>query len=105
MTEKYPYKCDFYLPEIDLYIEYQGFPGHNNHPFDANNEQDLKIVEEWKQKSEEINYKGEKKKQYLGYINTWTISDPKKRECAKNNNLNWLEFFTLDEFNIWFSTI
>lgn len=27
----------------------------------------------------------------------WTIKDVEKREMAKKNNLNYLEFFTLDE--------
>jgi len=31
-------------------------------------------------------------------INVWTVRDPLKRETARKNNLNWLEFFTLDEF-------
>ena len=54
-------------------------------------------------KYEEINYKGEKKKQYKDYIKTWTVKDPEKRKTAKKNNLNWLEFFTLKEFDQWFN--
>ena len=27
-SEKYPFECDFYIPELDLYIEYQGFWSH-----------------------------------------------------------------------------
>ena len=38
-------------------------------------------------------------------INTWTILDVKKRNIAKENNLNFLEFYTLDEFYIWYEKI
>ena len=27
-SEQYPFACDFYIPSIDLYIEYQGFYTH-----------------------------------------------------------------------------
>ena len=42
---------------------------------------------------------------YLRAINTWTISYPLKRKTAKDNGLNWLEFFTMDEFMKWYSLI
>lgn len=103
--QRYPFRCDFYIQELDLFIEYQGHQGHGKHPFNPNNDLDIQKVEEWKLKSEEINYKGEKKKQYRDYIKTWTIRDVKKREIAKKNNLNWLEFFSMDEFIQWFNTI
>lgn len=35
-------------------------------------------------------------------INTWTIRDPLKRQTAKDNSLNWLEFWTFDEFMKWY---
>lgn len=38
-------------------------------------------------------------------ISTWTIRDVKKRTIAKKNNLNFLEFYTLDEFYIWYKKI
>ena len=30
---------------------------------------------------------------YNNAITTWTIRDVNKRETAKKNNLNWIEFF------------
>ena len=41
-------------------------------------------------------------KQYENAIHVWTISDPLKRKIAKENNLNWLEFFTIDQFMTWY---
>ena len=99
-TELYPFFCDFYIPQLDLYVEYQGHPGHGQHPFDSNSEEDLNLVQIWKQKSE-----NGLKPQYLGFINTWTVKDPLKRKIARENNLNWIEFFTVKEFEEWLSTI
>lgn len=94
----YPFACDYYIPEYDLYIEYQGFEGHGKHPFDSNNIEDLKIVEKWKQKSKELNWRGEKKELYKNFIQVWTYQDPLKRKIAKENNLKFLEIFP-DDFN------
>ena len=34
-------------------------------------------------------------------INTWCDSDVKKRNKAKENNLNYIEFWNIDEVDIW----
>lgn len=44
-SELYPFHCDFYIPEKDLYIEYQGHPGHGNEPFDEQNSYHKQILE------------------------------------------------------------
>ena len=31
----------------------------------------------------------------------WTINDPLKRNIAKENNLNYLEFFNINELKDW----
>ena len=102
-NEKYPFQCDFYIPELDLYIEYQGFKSHGSEPYDPNNTEHIKLIEEYKKKAEEINFKGEKKSQYLRYIETWTKEDPLKRETARKNKLNWIEFFNMNQFMDWFN--
>ena len=42
----YPFDCDFYITELDLYIEYQGTWTHGDGkfhlPFDKNNPEHLK---------------------------------------------------------------
>lgn len=94
-SDEYPYLCDFYIPCLDLYIEYQGIWIHNNHPFDYNNEEDILILKEWEAKSASSKF-------YKNAINVWTVTDPMKRKIAKENKLNWIEFFNMDQFNKWF---
>ena len=36
-SELYPFNCDFYIPEINTYIEYNGSQFHHFHPFNENN--------------------------------------------------------------------
>ena len=94
---EYPFSCDFYLPDYNLYIEIQGHFSHGKHPFNKYNEDDIKILNQWLNLSSI-------KPQYKSAINTWTIRDPHKRDVAKNNNLNYLEIFSTD-FNICISGI
>ena len=56
----------------------------------------------WKERGDEI-CKQENKKgsRYHGMITVWTVGDPLKRQTAKDNNLNYLEFFSVDELKIW----
>lgn len=103
-SEFYPFHCDFYIPKLDLYIEYQGFWTHLNEPFIGTEDQ-LEKLEWLKMKSNELNYKNKRKNMYKIAIEVWTIRDPLKRETARKNNLNWIEFFTMDEFIKWYDTI
>ena len=48
----YPFSCDFYIPCLDLYIEFQGIWTHGKHPFNSNDQEDIKKLESWKQRSE-----------------------------------------------------
>lgn len=88
-------KCDFYIPELDLYIEYQGTWTHGDKPFEGT-AKDLKKVEEWKAKNTSY---------YERAILDWTVNDSRKRAFAKQNNLNWIEFFTIKEFENWFKNL
>lgn len=98
--ELYPYMCDYYIPKYKLYIELQGNWTHGKHAYNSNDIKDVEIVNKWKFKSEEINALGHKKNYYIGAINTWTISDPLKRQTAKDNGLNYLEIFSCNEKEI-----
>lgn len=105
-SELYPFPCDFYIPEFDLYIEYQGFFSHGNYntkksygPYDPNNPEHKKILKEWQIKADQ------NKPRYKTAIHTWTVTDPLKRKIVKEKNLNWIEFFTLEQFNFWFNYI
>lgn len=73
---RYPFICDFYIVDKDLFIEYQGHQTHGYEPYDENS-----IEHE----------------DYLNYMNsrgidmrTWTERDPKKIQVAKRNNISLL---------------
>ena len=102
--EKYPFYCDFYVPEIDTWIEYQGTVEHGNYkgeilgPYNADNLKHQAVVKELQEKS--INHP-----RYETILKVWTISDPLKRKTAYENGLNWLEFFNMKEFMNWYNSI
>lgn len=91
-SDKYPYNCDFYIPELDLYIEYNGSWTHGGHPFNENNKDDILLLEKWKNKNTDY---------YNNAIYTWTIRDINKRNIAKENNLNYIEFWNLPDVYKW----
>lgn len=86
-SEQYPFFCDFYVPKLDLYIELNIFWHHGKRPY-TGSEEDLKKIEEWKSRGTES---------YLEAIKTWTERDVNKRTIAKQNNLNYLEFFNMKQ--------
>jgi hypothetical protein len=104
-SEKYPFACDFYIPEKDLYIEYQGTADHGKEPYDSTNEEHLELLKFWKEKANEKELQNKKRSRYSSFIETWTSRDPLKRQTAKENNLNWLEFFNMNQFIEWYDTI
>lgn len=84
-SKKYPFACDFYFPNKDLYLEIQGNWTHGHHPYDPNNQDDQEVVNFWKSKGTEF---------YDNAIKVWTESDTLKRKVAKENDLNWVEIFS-----------
>ena len=89
--ERYPYCCDFYIPELDYFIELNGNWTHGKHPYNIDSIEDKKILEFWNTKSLEGH------KYYLNAIKTWTIYDVNKRNKDKENNLNFKEVWSLEE--------
>lgn len=84
---RYPYFCDFYIPELDYFIELQGYYTHGNHPFDPNSNEDLQLIEYYKKKYGED----------CQPITIWSIKDVEKRNCAKHNHLNFKEVWSLED--------
>ena len=84
---RYPYFCDFYIPELDYFIELQGYYTHGNHPFDPNSNEDLQLIEYYKKKYGED----------CQPITIWSIKDVEKRNCAKSNHLNFKEVWSLED--------
>ena len=101
-SKLYPFHCDFYIPELDLYIEYQGYWTHGWHlnkpygPFNTLKNEHCELLSKWQEKAK--NHKS-----YANAIRVWTVSNPLKRQTAKDNGLNWLEFWTFDEFTEWYN--
>lgn len=91
--ERYPFECDYYIKDKDMFIEYQGFYTHGKEPFDMDNEKHrerLKYLQDNPSKHNDNE----------AYI--WSERDVLKRNIAKKNGLNWFEFFTYKEFMKWY---
>ena len=98
---RYPFRCDFYIPSLDLFIECQYGMFHNKKPYVESFEDKIEL-EKFKQRSLEIKKNTCRlKTRYDALIETWTIRDVKKRNIAKENNLNYLEFFSILDLKMW----
>ena len=93
-STNYPFACDFYMPEKDLYIEVNIHWSHGKHWFNESNQDDIDKLDLWKSKNNLY---------YDRAINIWTISDLKKRNIAKKNNLNYVVLWSENEITNWFN--
>jgi csr/mutH/archaeal HJR family nuclease len=91
-SKNYPFNCDYYIPELDLYIEYNGTWTHGFHFFDKDNQEDLDKLEKWKNKNS---------KYYNSAIKTWTQRDILKLETAIKNHLNYVVWFNQEQAYEW----
>lgn len=89
-NERYPWCCDFYIKELDYFIELNGSWTHGNHPFDSLSKEDQDRLKEMKTKAVNSKY-------YNNAIKNWTERDVNKRNKAKENNLNFKEVWSLKE--------
>lgn len=78
---------------------------HGKCVYDYNNQQHVDKVWTWLKKSKQPSKNKRIKKVYDYAIRTWTFTDPLKRQIAKENNLNWIEFFTMEQFMDWFNNL
>ena len=88
-SELYPFACDFYIISEDLYIEYNGIWTHGHTPYIGSEENQIQL-DDWKQKAITSKF-------YQNAIITWTVSDVKKRNTAKENKLNYIEFWNIND--------
>lgn len=91
--ERYPFPCDYYLPTLDCFIEINGSWVHQDHIFNKNIDEEL--YKTWKQKSKNSKY-------YFSALKTWTEKDPAKLNIAKENNLNYIILWNLNDIHEWF---
>lgn len=91
---RYPYLCDFYDNERDLFIEVNASWTHGYHWYDA--EKDVAVCTKWKAKSEDSTY-------YANALEVFTKRDVEKRECARVNNLNYVTLWDSDgmDADLW----
>ena len=92
-SSKYPFCCDFYIEDLDMFIECNFHWTHGGHPFDPSSIKDQVKLERWKAKQT---------KYYNNAINVWTKRDVEKRNKAKEENLNYKEFWSLKELKEFF---
>jgi len=96
---RYPFYCDFYLPKYDIFVEINIYLAHGPHPFNSNNQEDLKFLAEWKQKADNG------KTIYYDWINRWTQIDVNKRNIANKNKLKYYELYSIEEIQEFFKNI
>jgi predicted transcriptional regulator len=84
-SEEFPFSIDYYIPEINLYIDLNASWTHGGMIYDENDNECIKQLSEWKEKSKTSKF-------YKNAIYTWTVLDVKKRTY----NVNRLEVFSND---------
>ena len=93
-SDEYPYPCDFYLPTLSMYIEYQGSQYHNGRAYLGTKEDIVELnnlIEKDKIYCAENNLKIS---QYANIAKKWADIDCRKREYAKEHNLKFLEVYS-----------
>ena len=95
-SKEYPFSCDYYVPSLDLYIEYNGIWTHGGCFYDENNEENRNTLEKRKQLSEHSRF-------YQNAVETWTRRDLNKLNTALNNNLNYVVWFNQEQALDWIS--
>lgn len=88
---QYPFRCDFYIRQLDCYIECNFHWTHGNHWFNKNDLNDQLKYNDWLQKS----------KYFQNALYTWTVRDVEKRQRAKEQNLNYVVLWSMNEFYDW----
>ena len=93
-SEVYPFACDYYIPSLDLYIEYNGIWTHGGCFYDENNEENRNTLEKWERLSEHSKF-------YETAIYVWTQRDILKLNTALENNLNYIAWFNEEQAYDW----
>lgn len=83
---RYPFYCDFYIVEEDLFIELNAHWTHGSRPYDPEDNFCQYQLRCWEEKAKTSQF-------YAAAIETWTVRDVKKAKVAKENNLNYLVIY------------
>lgn len=79
---RYPFYCDFYIKEDDLFIELNSHWTHGGKPYDPEDAECQKQLLLWQEKAKTSKF-------YAQAIETWTKRDVLKKEYAIKNKLNY----------------
>ena len=71
--DRYPYRCDFYIKSLDLFIEVQGYYTHGKEPYNPNSIKHQILVQKYK----------ERYGTNCQPVTIWTIKDVEKRNKQK----------------------
>lgn len=89
----YCWECDFYIPSLDLFIEYQGFRTHGPHPYNKNCVEDQLRLEKLQKQLNNINLSNGSRELLKNDISVWTKKDVYKRYIAQKNGIKLLEIY------------
>lgn len=95
MTDTFPFNADIYLPDYDLYIEYQGSHFHNTYSF-MGTKDDFDVLQTYYDKSQKLKKESgdsEKLTQYDNMIYVWGDLDVRKRVYAQDNHIRYFEIY------------
>ena len=84
--QRYPFRADFYIKSLDLFIEVNLHWTHGERPFNPEDEACIKQLNDWKEKAKTSQY-------FANAIYVWTELDVKKQRIAKENNLNYIVIY------------
>ena len=93
---RYPYECDFYLPDIDTFIEINGTALHDDHIFDPDNENDIKQLDFLKTRTDSSWYQSK--------LRIW-LKDKEKYDWAIKHNLNYVVLWNENDINSFISSL
>jgi len=86
---RYPFCVDFYIIPTDIFIECNFHWVHGKELYNSRKKTHKDKLNEWKNKNKGF---------YKTAINVWTVRDPLKFKTSKENKLNYLVFYTIDDF-------
>lgn len=94
VDSRYPFPCDFYIPERDLFIELNAYWTHGGAWFDRRTKNTKEKMSIWTKKDGP---------QYKSAVETFSKRDPLKRQTAKKNNLNYVVLWNEQDIEDWFA--
>lgn len=97
---RYDWNCDFYVKSRDMFIELNASFFHNRHWFDDANFNDCAELSAFMAKAVL-----DSNSSYSGVVQTWSVYDVRKRQDARDANLNYIVFWDNDlrDAAVWFA--